>query len=85
MKKVNEKKAVKAEKKVSKSETRRSAVQKKPATKAVKPVKKAISEDEAAFDKFLEKYDANLSNRCGRNKLYGIYQAGIKRGKAAKK
>jgi|GEM_PF-3909876 len=85
MKKVNEKKAVKAEKKVSKSETRRSAVQKKPAAKAAKPVKKAISEDEAAFDKFLEKYDPNLAKRCGRNKLYGLYLAGIKRGKAAKK
>ena len=57
MKKVNEKKAVKAEKKVSKSETRRSAVQKKPAVKAAKPAKKVVSEDEVAFNKFIDSFD----------------------------
>ncbi|MBP5358375.1 MAG: hypothetical protein J6Y69_04225 [Treponema sp.] len=85
MKKVNEKKAVKAEKKVSKSETRRSAVQKKPTAKAAKPVKKTISEDEAAFNKFIDGFDPSITKRCGRLKLFAIYQAGIKRGKSSKK
>lgn len=87
MKKVNEKKAVKAEKKVSKSETRRSAVQKKPTAKAAKkaePKKVEKTDDEIAFDKFLSTYDSSLAKRCGHNKLYGIYQAGIKRGKKSK-
>lgn len=97
MKKVNEKKAVKAEKKlfkgevipaqkkVSKSETRRSAVQKKPAVKAAKPAKKVVSEDEVAFNKFIDSFDPSITKRCGRLKLFAIYQAGIKRGKSSKK
>ena len=50
----------------------------------VKKAEPKKSADEIAFDKFLAKYDGTLAKRCGRNKLYGIYQAGIKRGKATK-
>ncbi len=88
MKKETEKKPAKAEKKVAaKSVARRETVQKKPAAKAVKkaePKKVEKTDDEVAFDKFLATYDSTLAKRCGRNKLYGIYQAGIKRGKKSK-
>lgn len=54
-------------------------------TKTVAKAGPKKTADEIAFDKFIAKYDANLAKRCGRNKLFGIYLAGVKRGKATTK